>query len=389
MADGTKIEWTDATWNPITGCSVVSPGCTNCYAMKLAGTRLRNHESRAGLTSDTKAGPVWNGEVRLNEKWLTQPLTWSRPRMIFVCAHADLFAESVPDAWIDKVFAVIGLASRLHHCPVEDGELNRHVFQLLTKRPERMLAYISEMERCFESDPSEFAKRWGTAAADVMGSPCAAGIIEDIEWPLPNLWLGVSVEDQKRANERIPHLLQTSAALHWISAEPMLGLIDPRNIVFADGDTEIRYDALTGEAWVENSDSASAYDCNLPKLDWVVAGGESGPDARPMHPGWVRSLRDQCATAGVPFLFKQWGEWAPQVGAVDGWTIDDNPEISRFDHRDWEEDRWGEHYRPAWCDDIDDDTVSRIGKKRAGRKLDDVEHDAFPPLPTSISRAAE
>ena len=110
MAENTKIEWADATWNPITGCSVTSPGCTNCYAMKLAGTRLQHHPSRAGLTVPSKAGPVWTGEVRFNEQWLTQPLQWKRPRRIFVCAHGDLFHENVPDEWIDKVFAVMALA---------------------------------------------------------------------------------------------------------------------------------------------------------------------------------------------------------------------------------------------------------------------------------------
>ncbi len=129
MADRTKIEWTDATWNPITGCSVVSPGCTNCYAMKLAGGRLRGHPSRKGLTIPSKAGPVWTGEVRLNEEWLDQPLRWRKPRSIFVCAHGDLFNENVPDEWIDQVYGVMAL------CP-------QHTFQVLTKRPERMREYI-------------------------------------------------------------------------------------------------------------------------------------------------------------------------------------------------------------------------------------------------------
>ncbi len=120
MSDKSHIEWTDATWNPITGCSVLSPGCTHCYAMKLAGTRLRNHPSRAGLTTDSKAGPVWTGEVRFNAQWLLQPLGWSKPRMIFVCAHGDLFHDDVPVEWIDKVFAVMALAPQ-------------HTFQVLTK----------------------------------------------------------------------------------------------------------------------------------------------------------------------------------------------------------------------------------------------------------------
>ena len=131
MAETSTIEWTDATWNPITGCSVVSPGCTNCYAMTLAGTRLAQHPSRKGLTVPSKAGPVWNGKVRFNRDWLHQPLHWRRPRMIFVCAHGDLFHENVPDEWIDQVFAVMAIA-------------RWHTFQVLTKRPKRMRAYFAE-----------------------------------------------------------------------------------------------------------------------------------------------------------------------------------------------------------------------------------------------------
>ncbi len=328
MADGTKIEWTDATWNPITGCAVVSPGCTNCYAMKLAGTRLKNHPSRKGLTKDTKAGPVWTGEVRLNRQWLDQPLRWTTPRMIFVCAHGDLFAEGVDQVWIDHVFAVMALAPQ-------------HTFQVLTKRPERMREYLLGM-----SSRRSFIAGYGALVRGGNLPDHYETAYEAIAKTLPNVWLGVSVEDQRRADERIPVLLETPAAIRWISAEPLLGPLD----------------LTSGHG----------------QLDWVVAGGESGRGARPMHPEWARQLRDQCAVAGVPFLFKQWGEWVPQVGAVDGWTIPDDPEISRIDHRDWEDDHWGEPYRPMWCDDLDDDTVSRVGKRYAGRLLDGVEHNGFP-----------
>lgn len=140
MADGTPIEWTDATWNPVTGCSVLSAGCTNCYAMRLAGTRLQHHPSRAGLTTPSriKSGtglgkPVWNGQVRFNEQWLTEPLRWKRPRRIFVVAHGDLFHDAVPDAWIDQVFAVMALAPQ-------------HQFQVLTKRAARMRAYFERYD---------------------------------------------------------------------------------------------------------------------------------------------------------------------------------------------------------------------------------------------------
>ena len=260
MADNTKIEWTDATWNPITGCSVVSGGCTNCYAMKLAGTRLKNHPSRKGLTMDTKAGPVWTGEVRFNEQWLLQPLKWTRPRMIFVCAHGDLFAEGVPEAWIDQVFAVMGLAPQ-------------HIFQVLTKRPERMWDYLTEpdlIDRLLDAAMKIDSPDGADWAADIACSH-TNGL------PLPNVWLGVSVENQKTADERIDYLLGTPAAIRWISAEPLLGQISIR----------------------------------AANIDWVVVGGESGPGARPMQPEWARQLRDECAATKTPFLFKQWGNHRP------------------------------------------------------------------------------
>ncbi len=208
MSDRTKIEWTDATWNPITGCSVVSPGCTNCYAMKLAGGRLRNHPTRKGLTNPSKAGPVWNGQVRLNETALDQPLRWKKPRMIFVCAHGDLFHENVQDDWIDQVFAVMALAPQ-------------HTFQVLTKRPERMREYLVNASAPHRQQ--EFA---------VVGRKLRMRLmqISDLRRRItslpPNVWLGVSVEDQPRAEERIPALFSTPAAVRFISAEPLLGPID-------------------------------------------------------------------------------------------------------------------------------------------------------------------
>jgi protein gp37 len=367
MADKSKIEWTDATWNIITGCSVVSPACTNCYAMRLAGTRLRSHPSRAGLTTDSKAGPVWTGDVRFNEEWLLQPLQWKRPRRIFVAAHGDLFHKGVKDEWLDKIFAVMQSA-------------RRHTFQILTKRPERMREYISQLSTIADGANQEWFSRgfvWPVASKEARE-----------EWPFKNVWLGTTAEDQERADERIPHLLATPAAVRFVSIEPMLGDIElgpsgalgrvkirtprkaPANVEPARGD-ELLLDVIKRMGGTVEE---------IPGVDWVICGGESGPNARPMHPDWARSLRDQCAAAGVSFHFKQWGEWAPQAGAVDGWTIDDNPEISRFDHRDWEGDHYGEPYRPMWDQERDDDTVSRIGKKRAGRLLDGVEHNGFPEI---------
>lgn len=333
MADRSKIEWTDATWNVITGCSVVSPGCKNCYAMKLAGTRLRNHPSRRGLTIDTKAGPVWNGQVRFNEEWLDQPLRWTRPRMIFVCAHGDLFHEGVEDWWIDQVFAIMSLAPQ-------------HVFQVLTKRTDRMARYLTDPETpdrigTFQWD--EIQQRVDPLA---RRSDDLRAVAQDVEAPLRNVWLGFSAEDQTRYDERWRYVEDLAHAgwLTWLSAEPLLGPLDAREGL--------------GQG-----------------LAWVVAGGESGPAARPAHPDWFRQLRDDCQRYHVPFHFKQWGAWAPgecidgvqsrtEVGATwhaAGWLYDDiTPKMGSELHRDDEPDVW------------------LVGKKRAGRLLDGRTWDELP-----------
>lgn len=339
MADNSKIEWTEATWNVITGCSVESAGCKNCYAMKLAGTRLKHHPSRAGLTVETANGPVWTGEVRFNEQWLDQPLRWKRPRMIFVCAHADLFHPSVPVEWIERVFDVMA------RCP-------QHTFQVLTKRAQRMQFVL-----------------WS-----------------ELDWtPLPNVWLGVSVENQKAADERIPLLLQTPAAVRWLSMEPLLGPVDLTEIEVPSEHDKLnhsgyypsRFNALTTEYDDKHYHQPPA------AIDWVVVGGESGENARPMHPDWLRALRDQCAAAGVPFMFKQFGEWTPEdpgeTAHKDCAGILPSGDVALC----------SEGYQPPW------DTTDRlnksggvrldgrtllfnVGKKRAGRLLDGVQHDGYP-----------
>lgn len=204
MADHTHIEWTDATWNPITGCSIVSPGCADCYAMRLAGTRLAHHPSRAGLTREVNGHHVWTGEVRLNEQWLTQPLLWRRPRRIFVCAHGDLFHAAVPDEWIDRVFAVMALAPQ-------------HTFQVLTKRSARMREYIGD---------SFGARRAVAMEVEAVQAKVPTSRRTLTAWPLPNVWLGVSAERQQEADARIPDLLATPAAVRFVSAEPLLSHLD-------------------------------------------------------------------------------------------------------------------------------------------------------------------
>lgn len=292
MAETSTIEWTDATWNPVTGCTLVSEGCRHCYAAQLAATRLKNHPSREGLARLNAQGEAkFTGEVRLNEQWLDQPLRWKRPRRIFVCAHGDLFHEAVPDEWIDRVFAVMALAPQ-------------HTFQVLTKRPERMRNYFSL--------DSGFG-RWGYIEHQARLMLARFGLYQSERRTLahfggsnfPHVWLGTSVEDQTTADARIPHLLDTPAIVRFVSAEPLLGPVDLTHI------TPPLYaasaNALTGKWQWEGGPKRT----ETPRLDWVIVGGESGRNARPMHPDWARSLRDQCVAAGVPFFFKQWGAFLP------------------------------------------------------------------------------
>lgn len=353
MAENTKIEWTDATWNPITGCSVTSPGCKHCYAMQLAGTRLKHHESRAGLTQDTSAGPVWTGEVRFNQQWLDQPIRWTKPRMIFVCAHADLFHESVPDEWIDIVVGIMWA------CLYGRNGTPGHIFQVLTKRAARMRDYFSTDRR----------EAWARAAVNYGGGIDPDGIWDQVmgaEGPHPRIWLGVSVEDQKRADERIPDLLATPAAVRWVSAEPLLGPVDLRFHIFSEPTGNFRTNA--GKRQMELRKPADG------GLHWVVLGGESGPKARPMHPQWARDLRDQCAEAGVPFLFKQWGDWAI-ASHKNGHFDSDMVRNSAY----WI-DRGGQMHKPSSLDLDSPIAMFRMGKKAAGRHLDGHVHSAFPNL---------
>ena len=261
MGETTGISWTDSTWNPTVGCAVVSPGCTNCYAMKMAGTRLVETPIYRGLTKPSKAGPVWTGEVRVNEKALTLPLRWRKPRRIFVNSMSDLFHENLPDEAIDRVFAVMALAPQ-------------HTFQVLTKRSARMREYATRLSRSIA--PLEKAARDLGYTFKFEGRPL-------LPWPIRNVWLGVSCEDQARADERISDLLATPAAVRFISAEPLLGPLDLRVWMPDDRYTEQE------------------------SISWVIAGGESGPGARPFDVAWARSLRDQCKAAGVACFVKQMG----------------------------------------------------------------------------------
>lgn len=332
-----KIEWTEKTWNPIVGCSVVSPGCTNCYAMKTAHRLSRNPSTPhyAGLTQDSRGGPVWTGEMRqAPADVLTAPLRRLKPTTWFVNSMSDLFHEDGRNEWIDQVFAIMAA------CP-------QHRFQILTKRAELMRDYLTDRAvrwRIFDfvrafalEDRVNFkpivATEGETSAREgMLGGP--------FRWPLPNVWLGVSAEDQTRADERVPQLLATPAAVRFASAEPLLGPLDL---------TEWLHESA---CWIQ--DGGAECTCHPPTeicIDWVIVGGESGPSARPMHPAWAREIRDQCTDAGVPFFFKQWGEFV-SVSEVEG------P---------------GDHYKFP-----DGATVRRTGKRLAGRTLDGRTWDQMP-----------
>lgn len=291
MAENSKIEWTDATWNPTVGCSVISAGCTNCYAMKMAG-RLEAMGSPIyqGHTIKTKAGFVWNGKVAASN-WgqMIKPLSWKKPRRIFVNSMSDLFHEDMPAQVIDQVFAVMAL------CP-------QHTFQVLTKRHARMRDYFASRitPDQINAAMNEIAPAaWHNRELDDYGG-----------LPLPNVWLGVSVEDQHAADYRIPALLETPAAVRFLSCEPLLSEIDltgderrtPKGWLGYRCTRCRKLQARCACIFQSNSVPPSA---NYRGIDWVIAGSESGPHARPCNLDWVRGIRDQCVEANVPLFWKQ------------------------------------------------------------------------------------
>jgi protein gp37 len=319
MADHSAIEWTDASWNPVVGCTKVSPGCTNCYAEKIA-ERFGGRGSFA--------------IVRHSEDKLDLPLRWRRPRRVFVNSMSDLFHDAVPTPFIARVFAVM---ARTPH----------HTYQLLTKRHGRMRSLLTS---------ADFTTLVRRAAGDT-----------EVVWPLPNLWLGVSVEDQQRADLRIPVLLSTPATVRWLSCEPLLGPIDLHRAITPLGDP--RGHGLTA-TWVHTAGCCR----RLHGLDWVVAGGESGPGARPMHPDWARTLRDQCQHADVAFFFKQWGAHAPEDQHT--WTETDGTPRGPITVLAADASTWTGMPLAAPTGAV---RMRRVGKHRAGRVLDGRIHDTYPP----------
>lgn len=289
-----KIEWCDKVWNPVRGCSRVSEGCRNCYAERVAArfsdpgkpfdgyayrTRVRVGEAR------------WTGKVALVPEKLAEPLSWRKPSRVFVNSMSDLFHERLPDAAIDQVFAVM-------------AQSPRHTFQVLTKRAEHLRAYCASLAaldrrarglRFVRSMYADHPARAVVLGALDRGEQQTGGV----DWPLPNVWLGVSVEDQKNADERIPSLLQTPAAVRFVSYEPALGPVD----LEASLSVYDKHGEPSGPRC--NPDGSSA-------LGWVIVGGESGPGRRPVELAWLEAIDEQTREAGVPLFVKQDG--APRPG---------------------------------------------------------------------------
>lgn len=277
----TKIEWTDRTWNPVTGCTKVSPGCDHCYA-----------ENIARRFSGSKAFP--NGfNVTLHDERLSQPFRWKKPARVFVNSMSDLFHDSVPDLFITQVFDVM-----------EAGLNRRHTFQILTKRHARMRSFMQARQKAKQ----EYAAKFNDCPTEAMrNSPAAQDARARASKPPANIWLGVSVENQKWADIRVPALLETPAAVRFLSCEPLLGPVDLTRLrphVCGHGPDGVC------ERWIHG-------------IDWVIVGGESGPRARAMHPDWARSLRDQCAASNVPFFVKQLGScWGRHHKDIDQFPAD-------------------------------------------------------------------
>lgn len=335
MADRSAIEWTatyhedgtvtpGATWNPLLGCTKVSEGCRGCYAIPQAWMKQFNQHEKVrddyeGLVEKRPDGSLnWTGRINLLPDRLETPLHWREPRRIFVNSLSDLFHEQVPDEFIDRVFGVMALAQQ-------------HTFQVLTKRPERMAEHVRRLD-------TRTLKRGAIAAllpgkldtginniTSLLPKPHQATLKALADPILPNVWLGTSTEDQRTADERIPHLLATPAAVRFLSCEPLLGPINLHpwvghwaGVDFIDGPP-----IVVGARSIPNRIA-------IPKLHWVIAGGESGPNFRPLDLDWARSLRNQCQAAGVAFSFKQVGGRTPKAGGrlLDGRTHDEYPAVA-------------------------------------------------------------
>lgn len=326
---GSKIEWADMVWNPTSGCSKVSAGCQNCYAERFA----RRLAGRCGYPANNPF------QVTLHPKRLEEPLHWRKPKRVFVNSMGDLFHEAVDEKFIAKVFAIMDLA-------------RQHTYCILTKRPGRAFQLLTDEDFQFHVGwfQSQAVREFGLPKPEQVGP-----------WPLRNVWLGVSVENQEAADERIPLLLQTPAAVRFISAEPLLGPVDLELYL-------PYHNHPLKDEWHRNGYHIRRLNIGITEgtLDWIICGGETGPGARPMHPDWARILRDQAVTADIPFFFKSWGEWVPYR---DNGPLPPECSYVSYDGQ----------IRLGDAEDLDTDAcMGRVGKKRAGRLLDGRTWDEYP-----------
>jgi protein gp37 len=302
-------------------------------------------EKYAGTVEKTAGGQLnWTGKVNIIEKEFIKPFTWKKPVMVFVNSESDLFHESVPFQVVRALFGVMSVCKE-------------HTFQILTKRPQRMLDFFKWLELMdpdMQDDPANYA--YDLCVQHGIETGCGSAF-ETEAWPLKNVWLGVSVENQQTANKRIPLLLQVPAAVRFLSCEPLLGPVDLMQDQLRRKDGSYPFPYLADKhrtKWLHN-------------IDWVIVGGESGKDARPMHPDWVRSLRDQCTKTGTAFFFKQFGEFIPSLQAGE---------------KAHETANYNKSYGERWVKNSylfpDGTCVVKVGKKAAGRLLDGREWNEFP-----------
>ena len=345
---GTKIEWTDMVWNPTSGCSKVSEGCRNCYAERFA----RRLAGRCGYPADNPF------QVTLHPERLEEPLRWKKHRRVFVNSMGDLFHKDVDEKFIAKAFAIMDLA-------------RQHTYCILTKRPERVALLLADEDFQFHVGwfQSQAVRELGLPEPEQIGP-----------WPLRNVWVGTSVENQQVADERIPSLLEIPAVVRFVSCEPLLGPLDLGKWI----GPRMCYCGWRGYEWEEEDDPESDDETLCPNcgasslyelgdvdtccgysddyerhpIHWIIAGGESGHGARPCHPDWVRSLREQAVSAGIPFFFKQWGEWLHVTQGATPLPVEQVDGIRAFDFLDGQ--------------------AVRIGKKQAGRVLDGKIWEQFP-----------
>ena len=315
MSENSKIEWTDHTFNPWEGCTKVGPGCDHCYA--------ENHNARFGGGVAVNWGPGaprrrtgvsnWNLPKRWDREHAEFVAKHGRRQRVFCASLADVFDNAVDPQWRFDLMRLIEQTPNLD-------------WLLLTKRVGNAAAMLDEAVLAINHG------RWNWR-----------------DNAFPNVWLGATIVSQAEADRDIPKLLAVPAARRFLSMEPLLG---PVNLTRIDIDGHREIYPLTGTTGCEDEDGNPMPD--LPRIDWVIVGGESGPGARPMSPDWARGLRDRCAAAGVPYLFKQWGEWLPMLGQVEGVRVREKTETA---------DGW---------------VMGYAGKKAAGRLLDGIEHNGFP-----------